>query len=252
MTFGELYGTELDRELGSADQSQLFTLVRRKAAINAAQLEWNERTECYTRQTTVALVDETQEYDLESSITDFHRLATNGVSIRITPATGDVRYISGKDLVPTTIERLDDEEPGWRAVSASTPMWIYPHRNGGVINLGLHPAPDITVGDTWVALVSYVAIAPDMSADADQPFTVSASSNPIASLRPYHRGLVHFAAYDLEKLRKDSNRGATQLQLFEHYVERYRASMKPQGGQAVRMAKNYRGARSPRIWNPRT
>jgi hypothetical protein len=250
--FSDLYGTELDRELGSADRTQLFTTARRKAAINAAQLEWNDRTECYTRQTTVALVDETQEYDLEATITDFHRISKQGVSIRITPATGSVRYVEGDDLEVTTLERLTHEEPGWRSAPASTPTHVYPQRNGGVISLGFHPAPNITVGDTWVALVPYVAIAPDLSADADEPFTVSASANPIKSLRPYHRALVHFGAADLEKYRKDTERGAVQLQLFESYVERYKADMKPKGGQRVRFVHNYRGARAPRIWNPRT
>jgi hypothetical protein len=48
MDFVTLYGLELDRELGSADRTVLFTTARRKAAINAAQLEWVKRTECFT------------------------------------------------------------------------------------------------------------------------------------------------------------------------------------------------------------
>jgi hypothetical protein len=250
MTFLQLYGTELDRELGTSS-TVLFTTARRKAAINAAQLEWNERTHCYTRSTTVALVDATQEYDLET-ITDFHQISHEGLSIRITDADANVRYLEGKDLTVTTVEKLNDELPGWRSVSAATPQYVYPRREGGVIYVGLHPAPSIDVGDTWVLLVPYVAIPPDLSGDTDQPFTVTASSNPIASLRPYHRALVHFAAYDLEKLRKDSQRGGLQFQLFESYVERYKASMKPVGGQVVRFVKTYRGARATRTWNPRT
>jgi hypothetical protein len=250
MTFLELYGTELDRELGTSS-TVLFTTARRKAAINAAQLEWNERTECYTRSTTVALVDATQEYDLEV-ITDFHRISAQGVSIRITDADANVRYIEGKDLDVTTVKELNEDEPGWRAVSAGTPTTVYERREGGVIYIGLHPAPSIDVGDTWVLMVPYVAIPADMSADADQPFSVSAANNPITSLRPYHRGLVHFAAYDLEKLRKDAQRGGLQFQLFESYVERYKASQKPKGGQVVRFATSYRGARAPRRMNPRT
>lgn len=251
MTFLELYGTELTRELGSSDTSVLFTTARRKAAINAAQLEWNERTECYTRSTTIALVDGTQEYDLET-ITDFHRISAQGVSIRITDVDANVSYIEGNDLEVTSVEKLNHDEPGWRAVPAAMPTKVYPRREGGVIYLGLHPAPDISVGDTWVLIVPYVAIPPDMSGDTDQPFTVSASSNPIASLRPFHRALAHFGAYDCEKYRKDEGRGATQLQLWESYIQRYEASMKPKGGQVVRFAVNYRGARAPRLWNPRT
>ena len=47
----------------------------------------------------------------------------------------------------------------------------------------------------------HLTIVLDMSADADEPFTVS--SNPIKSLRFHHRALVYYAAFDLEKLRKD-------------------------------------------------
>ena len=50
MTFLELYGTELDRELGTTDRTQRFTTARRKAAINAGQLEFVRRTECLTRE----------------------------------------------------------------------------------------------------------------------------------------------------------------------------------------------------------
>src|SRR3990167_8386798 len=126
MTFLELYGVELDREVGS-DSTTLFTTVRRKAAINAAQLEFVERTECLTRQTTVALVDGTQEYDLEA-ITDFLRISKQGVSIRITDSDANVRYIEGDDLTVTSVERLNQEAPGWRAVDAGTPTHVYLRR----------------------------------------------------------------------------------------------------------------------------
>jgi hypothetical protein len=238
MTFLELYGTELDRELGS-NKTDLFTTVRRKAAINFAQLEWNERTECYTRQTTVSLSDGTQEYDLEASITDFHCLSKQGVSIKIVDGT-ETTYIEGDDLEVTTVARLNVDEPGWRSVSAGTPRKLYLRRDGGSVYLGFHPAPDIGT-ETWTAIVPYVAIPADMSLDADEPFSIS--SNPIKSLRPYHRALVHQAAFDLEKLRKDQDRMAIQKQLFEEYVQRYSAKEKPKGGQHVRFGRIYRGTR---------
>ena len=65
MTFLELYGTELDRELGTVDRTQRFTTARRQAAINAAQVEFVKRTECLTRSVSISLVDGTREYDLE-------------------------------------------------------------------------------------------------------------------------------------------------------------------------------------------
>jgi hypothetical protein len=237
MTFDQLYGTELDRELATADTTQRFTVARRKAAINAAQLEWVKRTECFTRQTSVTLVDGTQEYDLEATITDFAWIAKQGVSIKIVSGT-QTRYIEGNDLEVVSVERLNVEEPGWRAVTASTPRKVYVRRDGGTVNLGFHPAPDISGSDVWTALVPYVVVPTDMSADADEPFTVS--GNPLKSMRPWHRALVHFAAYDLEKLRKDQARGGAQLQLFELEVAKFTGAEKPKGGGRVRLATDYR------------
>lgn len=237
MTFLELYGTELDRELGSSSTT-LFTPARRKAAINWAQQEWNKAVECYTRQTTIALVDETQEYDIETTVTDFAWVSKQGISIKIVDANGNERYIEGDDLEVTSVERLNTDEPGWRAVSAGTPRKVYLRSDGGARYLGFHPAPAITSGDTWTAILPYVAVVPDMSADADEPFTVS--SNPIKSQRPWHRALVYHAAFDLEKLRKETGRSATALQLFQAEVEKYTGTQKPKGGSVVRLAKNYR------------
>jgi hypothetical protein len=87
-------------------------------------------------------------------------------------------------------------------------------------------------------LVPYVVVPTDMSADADEPFTVS--GNPLKSMRPWHRALVHFAAYDLEKLRKDQARGGAQLQLFELEVAKFTGAEKPKGGGRVRLATDYR------------
>lgn len=251
MTFDQLYGVELTRELGSADTSQLFTTARRKAAINAAQLEWVKRTECFTRQTTIAIVDGTQEYDLET-VSDFLLISAQGVSIAIVKGS-TTRYIEGDDLKVTTVQRLNQEEPGWRAVSAGTPVKVYTRRDGGLRYLGFHPAPDVGSGETWTAIVPYVALAPDLAADADEPFTVSA--NPVKSLRPWHRALVYYAAFDLEKFRKDAAREQTQLQLWENEIQRFLSAEKPKGGQTIRMARDYRRPITslyPRRWDPRT
>lgn len=252
MQFSDLYGTELTRELASSDTANLFTLVRRKAAINAAQLEFVKRTECLQRQTTVALVDDTQEYDLDAiTNADFGFISKQGLSIRITSGS-NVRYLEGDDLEETTVERLTTEEPGWRAVSNGTPTRFYIRADGGTLNLGLHPKPDVTGSDTWVAIVPYVCIPADMSADSDEPFTVSA--NPRKDLRFWHRALVHYGAYDCEKYRKDIGRGSAQLQLFEAELQKYEAALKPKQGTAIRMVKDYRmvgrmGRRQP--WDPR-
>lgn len=252
MTFAQLYGEELTRELAAPDTSPMFTTVRRKAAINAAQLEFVKRTDCLTRQATLALVDGTQEYDLDALVAaDFGWLSKQGPSIAITSGS-TVRYLEGDDLEETSVERLNVDEPGWRAVSAGTPRQYYLRRDGGAIYLGFHPKPDVVGAETWAVLVPYVAVPADMSADADEPFTVS--SNARKDLRFWHRALVHYAAFDLEKFRKDVGRGSAQLQLFEIELQKYTATMKPKQGSRVRIATNYRGAASRRSarMDPRT
>lgn len=249
MDFVTLYTTELDRELGSV-KTDLFTTARRKAATNQGQLEFVERTECLQRQVSVALSDETQEYDLDDTITDFGWIAKQGVSIQIVSGT-TTRYIEGDDLVVTTVERLNTEEPGWRAESAGTPRKVYLRRDGGELNLGFHPAPAITAGDTWTALVPVVIVPAEMSADDDEPFTVSA--NVATYLRVYHRAISHFAASDLEKLRKDKAASDYQFGKGMEYVERYLQRQRPHGGQRVRLARDYRARAGtvPRRYNPR-
>jgi hypothetical protein len=234
--FSQLYGIELDRELGSSSTA-LFTTARRKAAINAAQLEWVKRTECLIKETSVSLVDDTQEYDLEVSITDLGWVSKQGIRIAITSGT-TTRYLEGDDLRMTSIERLAVDEAGWRAASAGTPTKWYIRRDGGRLYLGLHPKPSIDGTDTWVAVIPYVIQPADLSADADEPFTVS--SNIPITLRPWHRALAHFAAFDLEKLRKDTARQQAQLALWEAEVQRFLGNEKPKNGSVIRMARNYR------------
>lgn len=236
MQFSQLYGDELTRELGSSDTTQLFTTTRRKAAINAGQLEFVKRTECFVRQASVSLSDDTQEYDLDTLVTDFWFIAKQGVSIAIVSGS-TVRYLEGDDLVQTSVERLNTEEPGWRAVTASTPLQWYLRQDGGSFYLGFHPKPSIDT-ETWTAIVPYVVIPTDLTADADVPFTVS--GNALQRLRPFHRAIVHFAAYDLEKFRKDQARASAQLQLFEAEVQKFLGSEKPRGGQRVRPVRDYR------------
>lgn len=245
MDFATLYGSELTRELGS-ESTTLFTTARRKAAINAAQLEFLERTDCFQRTYALSLTDGVGEYDVEASITDFAWLAKQGVSIWIVSGT-TVRYIEGEDLRVTTDQRLNTDRPGWRGTPNGTPSAVYLRPEGGTQLLGFHPKPSIASGDVWVALVHAVVQPAVMTADADVPFTYGA--NAVTSLAPYHRALVHFAAADLEKFRKDSQRAAEQLQLFEQYVERYQAKQRPKGGQTVRFTRDYRAtARRRPTW----
>jgi hypothetical protein len=116
-------------------------------------------------------------------------------------------------------------------------MKVYLRRADGAVQLGFHPAPSFS-GETWTVIVPYVVVPADLTADADEPFTVS--SNPIKSLRPWHRALVYYAAFDLEKFRKDWARGGANLQLFEAEVDKFLGVEKPKNGRTVRMKKDYR------------
>lgn len=236
-TFVELYGDLLDTELGSADRTELFTTVRRKAAINAGQAEFARLTGCLPVRGTIAVVDATAEYGLEAAFTSFRELAQDPVELLTNDGTTDT-WFTGDDFVRRDIVWLDQHEPGWRTASAGTPMAYYVREGSGEVYLGLYPAPDIPGGETWTLYVTYQAQPTDMSLDADVPYTLS--SNAKVSLAPWHIALVHFAASRLEKLRRNYAIEDRQRQLFASYVADYlsRKGRRP-GGQRVSLARNY-------------
>jgi hypothetical protein len=84
-----------------------------------------------------------------------------------------------------------------------------------------------------VAIVPYIAQPPVLTSDTSEPFSGR------LDLRPYHQGLVHFAAYQLEKLRRDDNASDRQLQRFTGYVQQYLQDMRKRGGTALTFAKSY-------------
>lgn len=237
-TFVELYGDLLDRELGSADRAQLFTTARRQAAINEAQREWVRLTESFTREVVFTLADAVGEYDLEARAEAFWAVAKPGVELTITDAAGDTRSVAGDDLPRRDIVWLNREETGWRDASPGTPTAWYLRDDGGRTLLGLSPAPDIGAGELWTVRVPYVAQPADLSADTDEPFTVH--GNASARLRPYHKALGHYAAAQLELLRRDSAAHDLQLQRFSGYVTQYLQAQRPRGGTHVVFARDYR------------
>lgn len=240
MQFSDLYGTVLDTELGTADRSVRFTLALRKQFVNEGQREFNALTSCFVRRAAVAVVDETPEYDLESTgiiaAGDYLWPSKTSASLkRVGTATA---YTEGPDLPYMTEEELNQTRPNWRAESPGVPRCWYLREDGGASYVGLFPAPDIPSGETWTVLWPYVAQPPDLSADADEPFTVS--SNAKTTLRPYHRALAHYAAAQLEKLRKDVAAVQRQMQAFTGYVARYTGDQQPRRGTQIRLAHDYR------------
>jgi hypothetical protein len=239
MTFLQLYGEQLDKELGSNDSSLLFTTAKRKAEINRAQAWFVEQTECLVREATISIVDGTQEYDLEASISDFLRISKQNVELKIAPSSGDPTYYTGKDLFPRRdIAWLNAHEPGWKNSDSGRPECHYIQDDGGLVSIGIVPVPDVLSGETWTLTVPYVARPTDMSADADEPFTVS--SNVKKSLSPWHDALVYYAASELEKLRKNTPRSLELLQYAQARVQDYKARMQPKGGSHITFARDYR------------
>jgi len=239
MTFLELYGDRLDRELGSADRTHLFTTARRQAAIQDAQRDWVRQTECLVRESTVSLVDEVGEYDLERACPDFWFLTGRGPALEQEDAAGTVTVLVGEDLPQRTVAWLDREDPGWRQADPGTPTAWYLRPDGGRTWLGLTPMPDIGTTDLWTLRVPYVAEPADLVADSDEPFTVH--ENSPTRLRAWHQALVHRAAASLELLRRDRAAHDWQLQRYATYVTDYLQRTRARGGSTISFARDYRG-----------
>lgn len=246
MQFSDIYGTDLDTELGTEDRTQRFTTVLRKRYANEGQRVFNEQTSCFVKRTPIAITDNVQEYDLEAvgviAAQDYLWPSKTSASLRRYDGSGtantDYSYVEGPDLPFKTEEELNQTQPNWRAASAGTPTCWYLREDGGSTYLGLHPTPDVPAAETWTLYWPYVAVPPDMSADADEPYTVS--SNPKTVLRPYHRALVHYAAAQLEKLRKNWEGVERQMKLFAAHVAKYTADQAPKRGTSIRLRQDYR------------
>jgi hypothetical protein len=256
MTFLELYGEALDRELGTTDRTIAFKTATRKSVVNEGVREFNRLTNCFTKQTTVLLTDAVSEYDLRSLIAlgddDYLRLAKQGVEVHKVDAASQHTYWAGDDLPRHDIPWLNRFQPGWRTASKGTPQSYYLREDGGHEYWGLYPAPSVGAGETWTGIIPYVALPPLLVADPDVPFT--ANGVPKTTLTDWHKAAVHFAAGQLEKyVRKNQQAYADQLQLFGGYVADYVAQQHPKGGQRVTMAKTYYRPRGgiTRVQDPR-
>lgn len=237
--FSDLYGDLLDTELASADRTKLFTTAKRKTFINKGQREFVKLTECLQRQGSVPIVDEQGEYDLEDELDDFTWITKQGVEVQILKSGSDTRYLAGKDLPLRSVDWLNRFDPNWRSADPSTPLAWYQREDGGEVNIGLTPAPAVGSGETWSITVPYLAIPSDMVNDTDGPFNVAGNAKHI--LWPWHQALVHYAAAQLEKLRKELQRSDLQMKQFAGFVADYLQKQRPRGGGQVTYATNYRG-----------
>lgn len=233
MTFLDLYGDELDRLLGSTSRT-LFTLPRRKAAINRGQTWFAEQTGVLRKEASIAIADGVSVYAL-SSLTDYVRLdGTPSIGITTGSSTS---YFGGHEFVETDIDTLDRTEPGWRNRSGRPEKW-YRERVNGVTRVGIVPTPDVGSSETWALRWPYVAKPADMVADADEPFTVDAVA--LDDVVPYHDAIALYAAHLLEPLRKDRVAAEEWLQQALRRVAEFVGMDAPTTGQSVHVARNYR------------
>ena len=244
--FSSLFGTRLDEELGTDDSTVLFTTARRKNAINRGAAEFANLTGCLTRRVTFTVTGGTAEYDLNSTAVvpggDFGGIATDGVEFRYTNASSQLTILARDTLPRRDIDWLNQNEPGWRLSTLASsvmqlPAFYYLRMDGPALFLGFSPTPSTGSSASAAVMLTYVADAPVMSAASDEPFTFNSSVR--GDLSPYHQGLVHYAAHQMEKLRRDDQASDRQLQKFLGYVSRYFADRRILGGRQIRQAKNY-------------
>lgn len=244
--FSSLYGTRLDRELGTDDSTVLFTTARRQQAINEGLREFADLTECLTRWISITVTGGTNEYDLNSTLLipagDFVRFAKEPVEFQYTDASSNVTILTGDELPRRDIRWLDRYEPGWRlSTTASSvmqlPAYHYVRPDGGAYYLGFTPGPSTGSSASALIRLPYVAAAPVLSSGADEPYTFNSSVR--ADLRIYHQASVHYGAHQLEKLRRDDQASQMQLEKFLGYVTRYLGNLRVKGGRTISLARSY-------------
>ena len=251
MTFEDLYGTDMDTELGSTDRTSRFTTTLRKRYVNEGQRVFNEQTSCYVKRDEIALTDADGEYDVEVETTDYIWPAKVGASIKKTvTATSVVSYLEGDEFQYISEEELNQTRPGWRSADPGTPTHWGFRADTSALNIFLYPAPDIPATETWALLWPYVAQPADMTDTSHEPY---GNATPRITLRPYHRGLLHYGAAQLEKLRKNWDAVERQMKLFAAIVAKFHADQAPKRGTRIRLAIDYRRRlRSVHAVNPFT
>ena len=245
--FSSLYGSRLDRELGSADSTQLFTTARRKAAINEGIQQFADLTECYRSVDVNDWASQQTAANLSTSVgtaADLARLDAEGPVFTHTDTAGNVTIVGGDDLPRVDRAWLTRYRPGWQHSTVSTgtlqlPSAYYVTQEAGALLLGVHPTPSKgSTGATLTVRIPYIARPATLTSDTAEPFT-DADGNVRADLRIYHQAVVHYAAAQLEKFRRDTQASAEQMQAFMGYVQRYIGASKRKGGQAIALATNY-------------
>ncbi len=246
MFFSQLYGAQLDIELGSADRTQLFTTARRQKAVNDAMHNWERVTSCTAVYGTIPVVSTTGEYDLFLTFPNYFSLQERAEpALKMVDGSGNATWLQGDSLPQRDPVWLDREDPGWRADPSGTPSAWYLRDDSGTSYVGLDPAPLIPAGWTYTLLIPYLATADDMVSDGDLPWAVNGKS--FVRLTPYHQALVHYAAGLLEPLRKNYSAVQRQMSVYAGYIAQYMTKTRRDGPDQVTFARNYlRDASTPR------
>lgn len=245
-TFTALSKDALHTELGTSDTSVLFTGARRRHAINEGYRQFADLTECFTIQSSMAVSTGVQEIEL-STLARFARVAAQGPVFVISDSNGVQQTLAGDDFPQRDVPFLDAAQDGWRSTVTGYPTGWYLRDDGAHKYFGLDRRLDLSSGSTMSAklILPWVQIPSSMTSDTDVPF--SSSGVVRQDLLPYHVALAHFAAHDLEKLRKDQDASDRQLQKFQGYLSRFFGQMRPKGSRSVRAAVSYfRNARKHR------
>lgn len=254
--FSSLYTGLLDHELGTNDSTTLFTTGRRQAAVNRGQAEFCRLTDCLERQTTLVLTGGVAEYDVNTTVVipggDFRGWAKNDVWVTYTDAAGTKTILAGEaDFPKRDVAWLNDALPGWQDSTvassvAQLPTLYYERLDGAHRYLGFYPVPSTGSSATITATIPYLAMPTPLTSDTQQPFVVGSGSR--LDLTPYHQALVHYAAYQLEKLRRDEMAGQQQFKLFMGYVTQYLQDKREKTAVGVGFVKQYfqRGVQSLR------
>lgn len=205
-----------------------------------------ELTECYKKQSTVTITGGTGEYDLNSSLVipgeDFVRFAKEQVEFHYRDASSNHTVLTGDDLPMRDVPWLNRYEPSWQTSTVASsvsqmPSFYYEREAGGARYLGFTPTPSTGSSASAYAIVPYVARPAPMTSDTNEPYQVGALVR--RDLRDYHQAAVHYAAHQLEKLRKDREASNGQLQLFMGYVQTWFQNSRKKGGLSLTMARNY-------------
>jgi hypothetical protein len=242
-TFSDLYDNALHVELGSNDTAVLFTTVRRKHAINEGYRQFAALTECFVRQETINCTQAVQEFNLNSTTViadgDYIRPATQGPVFQISDSNGLRQTLSG-DLFPqVSVPYLDYGSQDWRSTGVGYPTGWYLRSDGGQRFLGVDRPVGLSTSSTETARIlwPYIAKPSSMTQDNEVPFAADGLSR--SDLYEYRQAFVHYAAHDLEKLRKDKDASDYQLKKFQGYVQRYLDVQRPKGNRVVRAAVSY-------------